>query len=268
MPQDCSILFFGDLVGKAGRNAVLHYLAGLPQKPDVVIVNGENTTHGFGLSEKHYYELLEGGVDIITGGNHIFDRRDSLTYMDDAERLVRPANFAGQVPGQGARVISLGAVKIGVLSVLGQAFMANYNSPMEAMERYLPQLLQETPIVFVDIHAESTAEKLCLGHLASSLGASAVVGSHTHVQTADEQLLTNRTGYITDAGFNGSRHSVIGMEVHSALNRMRSPAPTRLEVCQEPEVQINAVRFQVDPLSGYCNHVERIRQHLTLAEFE
>jgi 2',3'-cyclic-nucleotide 2'-phosphodiesterase len=263
------VLFFGDVVGKSGRAAVYHYLATTTRpKADVVMANVENLTHGFGVSEAHYRDMLSHGFDVLTGGNHIFDRKESAEWMDGADRLVRPYNIPGHLPGTGARVFQLGDVRFGVLNLLGQSFMANYNSPWEYLDEYVPQLLAQTPIIFLDFHAESTAEKNCMGRMAASMGVSAMVGTHTHVQTADDRLLLNRMGYVTDAGFNGARESIIGMEPFSSMNRMRTPIPTKLEVATETLVQINAVQFTIDIATGTCDFVQRIYEVITLPAFQ
>jgi 2',3'-cyclic-nucleotide 2'-phosphodiesterase len=266
MPRFVDILFFGDMVGKAGREAIYHYLAHHVSSEDetatdtVIIGNVENCTHGFGIAEKHYHELLNKGFHALTGGNHSFDRKETADYIASAHAMVRPANLPGNVPGQGARLIEAFGVKIGILNILGQSYMGNYNSPLEAMEDYLPQLLAETPIVFVDIHAESTAEKTVLAMIAAEMGVSAMAGTHTHVQTADERLLNGRCGYITDAGFNGSRNSVIGMDVYSSMARMKQLGHVKLEVSALPLVQVNAVRFTIEVSSGCCAGVKRIHE--------
>lgn len=265
--RNLEILFFGDVVGKSGRAAVYHYLSQSNRpKADVVIANVENLTHGFGVSDSHYHAMLKNGFDVVTGGNHIFDRKETVEWLDRADRLVRPFNIPGRLPGTGARVFALGDVKFGVLNLLGQSFMANYNSPWEYLDEYVPQLLSQTPIVFLDFHAESTAEKNCMGRFAAQMGVSAMVGTHTHVQTADDRLLLNRMGYVTDAGFNGARESIIGMEPFGSMNRMRSPVPTKLEVATETLVQINAVHFTIEIASGTCNFVRRIYEVMTIPE--
>lgn len=255
------ILFFGDLVGKAGRQAVYNYLNRLMNKPDIVIANVENTTHGFGLNQRHFLELRQHGIDIMTGGNHSFDRRELMEFIDDEPCLFRPCNLAGHnIPGSGAHVVEVKGFKLGVINLLGQAFMAHYNSPWEAIENELPALREEAPIIFLDFHAESTAEKYCMGHIAASMGVSAMVGTHTHVQTADERILMDRMGYISDVGFNGSRNSIIGMEPNSSISRMRLPTPVRLEVSQEPLVQVNAIRFTIEKQTGRCLGLTRIHE--------
>lgn len=263
MPRFIDILFFGDMVGKPGREAIYHYLDKFVDQqdtPTVVIGNVENCTHGFGISEKHYHELLNKGFHAVTGGNHSFDRKETADYIASAHCMVRPANLPGNVPGQGARIIEAFGIKIGILNILGQSYMANYNSPLESMEDYIPQLLAETPVVFVDIHAESTAEKNVLALIAAEMGVSAMVGTHTHVQTADERLLAGRCGFITDVGFNGSRNSVIGMESYSSMARMKQLGYVKLEVASLPLVQVNAVRFTIEVSSGCCTGVQRIHE--------
>jgi len=263
------LLFFGDIVGKPGREAVYHFIENrLATKPDMMIANVENCTHGNGFCEKHYQELAARGFHAFTGGNHIYDRKDSLQFMrDSAEMLIRPANISGKKPpGLGARVIQVGNRKVGVLNVLGQAFMANYNSPWDAIDELLPDLLRETPIIFVDIHAEATAEKAAIARYVAEMGASAVVGTHTHVQTNDARLLHDRTGFLTDAGMNGVYESVIGMDSIAAIKRLTEPGHTKMEVAVSHTVQINAVRFRIEVDSGECIGLENVYDVFELPE--
>ncbi len=255
------ILFFGDIVGRPGRRAVQWYLASLApeNRPDVVIGNVENASHGFGLTEKNYNELLSSGLDILTGGNHIWDRKDLFDYIDRADRLLRPANFPQTNLGRGAGVFEVKGLKIGVLNLIGQAFMGNYNSPWEQLDDWVPRLLAETPVVFIDCHAEASAEKMSLAWEASRLGASVFVGTHTHVQTADERLMHDHLGYLTDAGFCGAYDSVIGMVIDPALERIRTFYPVKLEVPETTLVQVNACRFTVNTQTGACTDIQRVR---------
>jgi len=259
-PETIDILFFGDMVGRPGREAVKWYLRSLSdsEKPDVVIANVENASHGFGLTEKNYHELVEAGVDIMTSGNHIWDKKDIFEYIYAADRLLRPDNFPVGSVGTGARVFEFSGFKVGVLNLIGQVFMGNYNSPWERVDAMLPQMQYETPILFLDFHAEATAEKVSLARYASSLGLSAFTGTHTHVQTADNKILNNRTGYITDSGFCGAYDSVIGMSPEAAVERLRTQYPTRLEVPEALEVQVNASRFTIDVKTGVCQAVNRV----------
>ena len=262
------ILFFGDLVGKPGREGVYYFLEHhLKRKPDMLIANAENITHGAGTSEKHYQDMIGHGFHALTGGNHTFDRKESFEYMNTAERLVRPANIPGKhIPGRGSRIVDVNGVKVGILNVLGQVYMANYNSPWEVLDAELPQLLNVTPIVFLDIHAEATAEKGALARYASQLGASAVVGTHTHVQTNDARILHDRTGFITDAGMNGTYESVNGMEPLAAQRRMTELGWVKMEVAKSPQIQINAVRFVIEAESGQCLSVEPVFEIIQLPE--
>ncbi len=260
MSKPFEILFFGDVVGRPGREGVYYYLThDLIEKPDMLIANVENITHGAGTSEKHMQEMLAHGFHALTGGNHTFDRKESFHFMEDAEHLLRPANMAGRnVPGRGSRVIEVNGTKVGVLNLIGQVFMGNYNSPWEVIDTELPALLNQTPIVFIDIHAEATAEKGALARYAAQMGASAVVGTHTHVQTNDARILYERTGFLTDAGMNGTYESVIGVETASAISRMKDVGWVKMEGAKSRQVQINAVRFSIDPQSGQCLSVNPI----------
>jgi 2',3'-cyclic-nucleotide 2'-phosphodiesterase len=258
--QTIDILFFGDLVGRPGRHAVKWYLASLSEseKPDVVIANVENASHGFGLTERNYNEMLNAGVHVMTGGNHIWDRKEIFDYIYSADRLIRPANFPEGNMGIGARVFDFPGFKVGVISLIGQVFMGNYNSPWEKIDALVPQLQYETPIIFVDFHAEATAEKVSFARYASTLGVSAFVGTHTHVQTADDKILNNRTGYLTDAGFCGAYDSVIGMMAGNAIDRLKTQYPTRLDVPDTTLVQVNAVRYTIEVSTGICQRVSRV----------
>jgi metallophosphoesterase (TIGR00282 family) len=262
------IMFFGDIVGRPGREGVYYFLEHeLDDLPDMLMANVENLTHGAGTSEKHYQDMVGHGFHALTGGNHTFDRRDSFGFMNEAERLIRPANIAGSgVPGKGFRIVDVKGQKVGVLNLLGQVYMANYNSPWEVLEDSLPQLLNVTPIVFVDIHAEATAEKGALARYASQLGASVVVGTHTHVQTNDARILHGHTGFLTDAGMNGTYESVIGMDPLAAQHRMTQLGWVKMEVAKNHQIQINAVRFTVDTQTGQCLAVRPIFKILQLPE--
>lgn len=253
------VLFFGDIVGKPGRVAVETYLASLTERPDVVIANGENVSHGFGMIKKHYDELREAGVDLFTSGNHIWDQKEIFNFIEGVD-VLRPQNFPAASPGSGAKVFQVGNVTIGVINLIGQVFMGNYNSPWDQLDELIYEMLAVTPILFLDLHAEATAEKVALAWYASQLGVSAMVGTHTHVQTADSRILNNRMGYITDAGFNGSYNSVIGMEASGSMQRLKSHIPTRLDVGPEDILQVNAVRFTIESKTGVCRKVERVNE--------
>lgn len=255
------ILFLGDMVGKPGRYAVRDYLEELRLEnnlPDFVIANVENASHGFGLTEKNYKEISEYGVDCMTSGNHIWDKKEIFNYIDKADKLVRPFNYPKGTQGAGSRVFELSnGIKIGVVNALGRVFMAPVDSIWEVVRDEIKRLKEFVPIVIVDFHAEATAEKICFGRFCSELGVSAFFGTHTHVQTADEQILNNM-GYITDAGFCGASGGVIGMEYSTSLSRFTTVVPERYEVADSDVTQVNAVEVEIDTETGYAVAIKRI----------
>ena len=257
--EQLKILFFGDLVGKVGRNAVIAYLADLKNNNDVcpfVIINGENASHGFGLTPKNYEELTSAGVDCITSGNHIWDKKDIFTYIDEADKLLRPINYPEGTKGVGSRIFDFNGQKIGVINALGRVFLQPLDSPWEVVTREVERIKQITPNIFVDFHAEATAEKLCFGRYLSELGVSAMVGTHTHVQTADEKII-NGMAYITDVGFCGAVDSIIGMEYETSIKRLTTAMPERYEVAAEYPAQINAVEISL--IDGKATEIKRIQ---------
>lgn len=257
--NELKILFFGDLVGKVGRNAVIAYLADLKNNNDVcpfVIINGENASHGFGLTPKNYEELTSAGVDCITSGNHIWDKKDIFTYIDEADKLLRPINYPEGTKGVGSRIFDFNGQKIGVINALGRVFLQPLDSPWEVVTREVERIKQITPNIFVDFHAEATAEKLCFGRYLSELGVSAMVGTHTHVQTADEKII-NGMAYITDVGFCGAVDSIIGMEYETSIKRLTTAMPERYEVAAEYPAQINAVEISL--IDGKATEIKRIQ---------
>ena len=252
------ILFFGDMVGKPGRFAVRDFLAEKRAEYDFVIANAENASHGFGLTEKNYNDLISYGVDAMTSGNHIWDKRDILTYIETADKLIRPINYPKDTPGVGSRIFDCGEFKIAVLNILGKVFVNIVDFPWENILEEIKRLKEITPVVIVDFHGEATAEKICFGRCCAELGVSAFLGTHTHVQTADEKILDGTTGYITDAGFCGAVDSVIGMDYKTSLTRFTTCIPERYEVAESSEVQINAVEIDIDAVTGCARAIRRI----------
>lgn len=256
--QTIKVLFFGDLVGKSARNAVRDFLAPIKEYYDFVIVNGENASHGFGLTKKNYENLLEFGVDCITSGNHIWDKKEIWEYIDTADKLVRPLNYPKDTKGEGWRIFETGkGVKIGVINFLGTVFMSPIDSPWRMVKEIVEEIKKITPIVIVDFHAEATAEKICFGRYCSEFGVSAFFGTHTHVQTADEKILNNMA-YITDAGFCGTVDSIIGMKYESSVSKFLTCMPERYDVAEGDETQINAVEVEIDINTGYAVAIKRI----------
>ncbi len=250
-------VFFGDIVGKPGRFAVRDFLAS-SEKYDFVIANVENASHGFGLTEKNYNEFKDYGINCMTCGNHIWDKRDIYTYIDSADCLVRPINYPKGTKGFGSRIFETDRCKIGVINVLGRVFMNLIDSQWEVVAEEIKRIKEVTPIVIIDFHAEATAEKICFGKYCAELGVSAFFGTHTHVQTADEIILDNKMAYITDAGFCGAADGVIGMDYVTSLNRFLTGIPERYEVAKGNVTQINAVEVDIDVLSGQAVKIKRI----------
>ena len=264
------ILFFGDMVGRPGRSAVRDFMANPkafnyktesvenpPVDTHFIIANVENASHGFGLTEKNYNELSEYGIDAMTSGNHIWDKKEIFNYINNVEKLLRPINYPNCKFGIGGKIFEKNGVKIGVISVLGRVFMNLVDSQWEVVQEEIKRMKEITPIVVVDFHAEATAEKICFGRFCAELGVSAFFGTHTHVQTADEIILNNM-GYISDAGFCGTVDGVIGMEYQTSLNRFLTSIPERYEVADGNIVQINAVEVEIDTDTGYAVAIKRI----------
>lgn len=253
------VIFFGDIVGKPGRVAVRDFLQNNDtfKNYDFIIANIENASHGFGLTEKNYKDFLEYGVNAMTCGNHIWDKRDIYNYIDSADKLLRPINYPQGTRGVGSRIFDMGEFKIGVINVLGRVFMNLVDSQWQMVKEEIEKIKQITPIVVIDFHAEATAEKICFGKFCSELGASAFWGTHTHVQTADESII-NGMGYITDAGFCGASDGVIGMDYQTSLARFLTAIPERYEVAKGETTQVNAVEVHIDSSSGKALSIKRI----------
>lgn len=265
MNKKLKILFLGDAVGRPGRFAIRDFLALRKEDYDFVIANVENASHGYGLTKNNYEQILRYGVHAMTSGNHIWDRKEIFEYIADADKLVRPLNYPEGTPGVGARVFKINEnISIGVINALGQVFMGNMLRPWELIKDEINKIKRQTPIIIVDFHAEATAEKVSCGYICAKEQVSAVIGTHTHVQTADETILSEGTAYITDAGFCGSRKSVIGMNIEDSVGRLLTMLPSRLEVAEIEEAQINGVEIVVDALTGRAESIKRINEFIRL----
>ena len=257
------VLFIGDIVGRPGRNAVKHYLNALQSseenKYDFVIANVENASHGFGLTEKNHNELASYGIDCFTSGNHIWDKRDIYSYINNSDRLVRPWNYPKGTYGTGCRIFDVKNTKIAVLNFLGRTFMNPVDSPWEIVKNEIEKIKQEAPIVIIDFHAEATAEKICFAKFCSEHKVSAVLGTHTHVQTADEKIINDYTAYITDAGFCGAYDSVIGMAYESSVKRLITSIPERFDIEESALTEFDAIEMSFDAVSGQAQSIKRIQ---------
>ena len=244
------ILFIGDIVGSPGRRIVADRLADIvaQQQVDLVIANCENSASGFGITPRLAEELLATGIEVLSGGNHIFDRKEILDYFAHQPRLLRPANYPEGTPGSGLFIgTAKNGVPFAVLNLQGRVFMTALDCPFRVADRELARIPPEVKIVLVDMHAEATSEKQAMGWYLDGR-VTAVIGTHTHVVTADDQLLPRGTAYITDVGMTGPHDSVIGMQKDAILKRFLDALPARFEV-SERDVRMNAVLLDVDPLA-------------------
>ena len=255
------ILFFGDIVGQVGRNAIKHNVEKLVKKyqVDFVIANGENVTHGKGLIERHYHELLDAGIDCITLGNHYLSKDRINDYINDATNLVRPLNLLNSFGGVGSQTFLVNGITIRVTNVLGTAFMKEeVSTPYSALKELIDETKDEDSIHIVDFHAEATGEKACFGYAFDGL-VSAVVGTHTHVQTNDAKILPNGTGFITDAGMCGAANGVLGFEKNSVMNKTLFGSTNRFDLDTSDTEMINAVILEVDEISKKCLEIFPIK---------
>ncbi|OGW41404.1 MAG: metallophosphoesterase [Nitrospirae bacterium GWD2_57_9] len=225
-------------------------------QPDLVIANGENAAGGFGITSEIAEELFSLGIDVLTSGNHVWDKKEIEPYLNKQDRLIRPANYPEGNPGYGSVVVSTSAGKAAVLNLEGRVFMSNLQDPFRVGEREIEKLKKETPVVIIDFHAEATSEKVALAWYLDGK-ASAVIGTHTHVQTADERVLPSGTAFITDAGMTGPSDSVIGVKKEQAIGRFLYQTPHRFELPKGP-THLNAVVLDIDAKTGKANGIERV----------
>ena len=252
-----NILFIGDVVGAAGCEYIRSVL---PEKKqllaaDIVIANGENSAEGNGITKQSAQHLFDSGVDVITTGNHAFRRREIYDIFDQNPYLIRPANYTtDKTPGRGYTIIDMGAISVCVINIMGTAYMDSLRNPFEVIDELLSKI--SSKIIIVDIHAEATAEKLAFGNYLDGR-VTAVLGTHTHVQTADEQILAGGTAYITDTGMTGPEESVLGVAKELAIEKQRLNFPTRFVEASTP-CFINAVVVDFDEKTGRARSIERV----------
>ena len=252
------ILFIGDVVGSSGRNMVTTYLPKLKQKykPNVTIINGENAASGKGITEKIYKKFLEEGANVVTLGNHTWDQRDLIEVIDHLPNLIRPANFPEEVPGNGYVITKVNDVEVGIVNLQGRTFLPAIDCPFKKADEVIKKIKKRTPIIFVDFHAEATSEKQAMGWYLDGR-VTAVVGTHTHVQTADYRILPQKTAYITDVGMTGPYDGILGVEKDAVLKRFLTNLPVRFEVAKGRE-QLNAVLIDVDKKNGQATTIKTI----------
>ncbi len=254
------VLFVGDIIGKPGRMAFKALLPGITETHgiELVIVNGENSAAGFGITKKVGNELFAIGAHVITGGNHIWDKKEALEYLDSEQNVIRPLNYPPGVPGFGSVVhVSASGAKVAVINLSGRVFMPPLDCPFRTLEAELERLGDSVDMIIVDFHAEATSEKVAMGQYFDGK-VSAMLGTHTHVQTADECVMPGGTAYITDVGMSGPVNSVIGVDSERIFERFLTSVPVRFEVAHGPSL-LCAVVVDIDDNTGKARSIERVR---------
>ncbi|HWR58188.1 MAG TPA: TIGR00282 family metallophosphoesterase [Thermodesulfovibrionales bacterium] len=254
------VLFIGDIVGTVGRAAVKALLPALLDryKIEFVIANGENAAGGFGITEKVAQEIFGYGIHVITSGNHIWDKKEALHYIAKENRLLRPSNYPPGVPGYGSVVQTVShGMKIAVLNISGRVFMSNIDCPFRVGIDEIERLRKETDLIIIDFHAEATSEKIAFGYYVDGK-VSAVIGTHTHVQTADEKILPGGTAYITDVGMTGPSVSVIGVEKEQIIERFLLQMPRKFETAKGCAI-FSSIVIEIDEKTGKSTAVQRLQ---------
>lgn len=259
MGNTVRVLAVGDVVSMQGCEKLRNELPKLKKEKeiDVTIVNGENSAVGNGMTEFSCEHIFTSGADAITGGNHTFRRREFYDTLESSVSIIRPYNYGKNAPGVGIAKIDKGFFSIGIINLLGTALMENLRNPFDCVDEAIKELSGEVNIIIIDFHAEATAEKRAMGFYVDGR-VSALFGTHTHVQTADEQILPNGTGYITDVGMTGPKNSVIGVKSELAIEKMKTNLPVRFEN-PDGECELNGIIFEIDKKTGHTVSVERIK---------
>lgn len=257
------VLFIGDIVGQPGRRAVKELLPKLKKKhaAEFVIANGENVAGGSGITPSLADELFGYGIDVLTSGDHIWKRKEIVEYLGSTGRLLRPANYPAQAPGMGSTVVkSESGIAIGVINLIGRVFMQSVECPFRVVKEEVEKIKDKARTIIVDIHAEATSEKIALGWYLDGQ-VSAIVGTHTHVQTADEKILPGGTAFIADAGMTGPFDSVIGRKKEQILTRFITQMPAKFEMA-EGDIQLHGVVIDIDDKTGKADSIKRIQEKL------
>ncbi|MCD2256755.1 TIGR00282 family metallophosphoesterase [Lactobacillus sp. CC-MHH1034] len=254
------ILFVGDVVGQLGLTLVQKYMPALKHqlKPQVTIINGENIADGKGITERLYKALLLAGADVVTLGNHAFRKRETVDFIGGTSKLIRPANFPPQVPGAGYTMINVNGVKLAVVNLQGRVFLDNIDDPFQKIDALLTKIKTETNLCFVDFHGEATSEKLAFTHYVDGR-VTAVVGTHTHVQTNDARILAKGTAYLSDVGMVGSYNGILGVKPEPVLHSFLTNLPSRFEPIESGPGQLGACYIDLDATSGKAKKIQAIR---------
>ena len=254
-----NILAIGDIVGRPGRFVVADNLNRLKQEYNIsaVIANGENSAHGSGITQKVADELFNLGINVLTMGNHTWAKKEIVDILAKENRIVRPANYPAGTPGKGSTIFSVNGVRIGVINLMGRVNMEPLESPFIVGDNEIDKLRKETDLIMVDFHAETTSEKIALGWYFDGR-ATAVWGTHTHVQTADNRVLDKGTGYMTDLGMTGCVDSVLGVKKEIIIDKFVKQLPNKFEFAEKGQIQLNGAVFDIDENNGKCRKVNRI----------
>ena len=261
------MLFIADVVGQPGRRAVQHFIPQLRKREDldVVIANGENSAGGSGITKRTADEIFAAGADVITSGDHLWDQKEVVELLENERRFVRPLNYPAGTPGQGSVLVQKpGLPPLAVINLQGRTFMQPLENPFHAIEAEVSRLRQLTRLIFIDFHAEATSEKVALGRMLDGR-VSALVGTHTHVQTADEQIFPGGTAFLCDGGFTGPHESVIGREIEPIIARFMTNMPQRFEVAKG-RVLMQGALVDIDNLSGRAISIRRVSELLPSEE--
>jgi hypothetical protein len=257
------ILFIGDIVGEPGRRVVKALVPRLRVElpVDLVIANGENMAGGSGITPRTADEVFSSGVDVITSGDHIWDLKEIMPHLATEPRLLRPLNYPPGAPGHGSLVVDRpGLPAIAVVNAQGRTFLADLENPFHAVPNEILRLREHTPVILVDFHAEATSEKIAMGRLLDGQ-ATAVIGTHTHVQTADEQIFPGGTAYLTDAGFTGPHESVLGREIEPVIRRFQTNLPQKFAVA-DGRILLQGAVIEVDEITGHARSIQRLSRPL------
>lgn len=256
------VLFIADVVGKPGRRAVSSLLPEIIESnhPDVIIANAENVAGGFGITEETALELFSYGIDILTTGNHLWDKKEIIKFLQRESRILRPANYPNGVPGKGYTILYKNNFHVAVLSLMGRVFLSELDDPFRVADRVIDEINKITHTIIIDMHAEATSEKQAIAFYLDGK-VSAVIGTHTHVQTADESTTSNGTAYITDVGMTGAFDSIIGMKKEIALQRFLTQMPFKFEPASG-DLRLQGVIINIDDSNGEARSIERIEKRL------
>lgn len=254
------ILFIGDVVGSLGREALATYLPKMKKKyrPQVTIANGENAAAGRGITGKIYKKFLQDGVDVVTLGNHTWDNKDIFEFIDDAKKMIRPANFPEGTPGKGLVFVKVNQLELAVINLQARTFMVAIDDPFKKAEELVAEARKRTPLIFVDFHGETTSEKQAMGWFLDGQ-VSAVIGTHTHVQTNDGRILPQGTAFLSDVGMTGPYDGILGMKRGPIIEKFMTALPRRFEVVEEGRTILSACLLEIDDQTGQAKKLETIQ---------